>query len=288
MCELCEKPCETCLGSRTHCLSCDQTLPEYLFFQNKCYENCPAEISVFDQGQCVACSKNCKTCADSFDSCSSCHNDLFLDIRSLKCFEQCPREISVANTILSTDANPVKQEKICELCHDMCAKCDPFETDICSECAEGLKMIETTKQCFTECPRGTADVYIPLTRDSVCVECSLGCSDCLQSRDHCTACKPGFIFYNYQCVEQCPEDFKITNSLGFPSCVRDGIVCDYGYKLNELSGECELESVHCQEGFTLNEKLKECIPEPGFHLPFAFLYVAAGWLVYVLRPKNRD
>ena len=37
----------------------------------------------------------------------------------------------------------------------------------------------------------------------------------------------------------------------------------------------------------LNADQTECIPEPGFHLPFAFLYGAGGWTAYILRNKNR-
>ena len=74
-CEVCERPCKTCSGSLTNCTSCDTDHPQYLFFENLCYEECPAEISVFDRGQCVACDENCKTCEDSTYNCTSCHNN---------------------------------------------------------------------------------------------------------------------------------------------------------------------------------------------------------------------
>ena len=38
----------------------------------------------------------------------------------------------------------------------------------------------------------------------------------------------------------------------------------------------------------LNAAETECIPEPGFHLPFAFLYAALGWMLYILRKSNRE
>jgi hypothetical protein len=69
---------------------------------------------------------------------------------------------------------------------------------------------------------------------------------------------------------------------GSQVCVRDTKVCDFGYELNE-ENECILQVAHCQKGYVINERSDQCIPEPGFHLPFAFLYVAAGWTYYILR-----
>jgi hypothetical protein len=34
--------------------------------------------------------------------------------------------------------------------------------------------------------------------------------------------------------------------------------------------------------------MDKCIPKPGFHLPFAFLYAAAFWAFIVLRASNRN
>lgn len=70
------------------------------------------------------------------------------------------------------------------------------------------------------------------------------------------------------------------------TCVRDGEVCPYGQRYNSF-GKCELYLAHCRVGYVLNASQTECIPEPGFHLPFAFLYAALGWTLFIMRKGNR-
>jgi hypothetical protein len=38
----------------------------------------------------------------------------------------------------------------------------------------------------------------------------------------------------------------------------------------------------------LNGDLDKCIPEPGFHFPFAFIYASIAWAYIVLRKANRQ
>ena len=71
------------------------------------------------------------------------------------------------------------------------------------------------------------------------------------------------------------------------TCVREREACPYGQAYNAL-GECELYLAECKVGYVLNSSETECIPEPGFHLPFAFLYGAIGWLIFIVRKKNRQ
>ena len=194
-CELCERPCETCEGSLTHCTSCDKTHPQYLFFENLCYETCPIDVSVFDEGVCLACSDNCGTCADSWLNCTSCQGDQYLDQWSLRCMDVCPAEVSVATYTPSTVTSFVKQELTCERCNESCLTCSDEDTQICTECREGLKMVERTKECVKHCPVGTADIWIPLTEDNICAECAPGCSECVYDRNHCTACDAGLKFF---------------------------------------------------------------------------------------------
>jgi len=73
-CEPCEKPCKTCKGSVSICTSCDQTLDTSFLFRNKCFEECPRDISVENEGGCLECNPNCKTCDSDFspNQCTSC------------------------------------------------------------------------------------------------------------------------------------------------------------------------------------------------------------------------
>jgi len=88
-CELCSAPCKTCEGSLTRCTSCDQLLPQSLFFRNECFETCPLEISVLDEGRCYECNPNCKTCDDEYstDFCTSCYDDGYLDYYTNTCVQ---------------------------------------------------------------------------------------------------------------------------------------------------------------------------------------------------------
>ena len=44
---------------------------------------------------------------------------------------------------------------------------------------------------------------------------------------------------------------------------------------------------HCEWGFYLNEAKDKCIPDPGVHVPFAFLYAAIIWTTIILWKSNR-
>ena len=48
-----------------------------------------------------------------------------------------------------------------------------------------------------------------------------------------------------------------------------------------------LELAHCEPGYTLNASDDKCIPEPGFHAPFVFIFAAIGWAIFILRKKNK-
>ena len=149
-------------------------------------------------------------------------------------------------------------------------------------------MLETSKQCLADCPVGTAEIWLPLTQDTVCAECAPGCTECEYSREHCTVCKENFIFHDYSCVPACPEGYKkIDDEQGIPVCTLERESCPFGQRYNDL-GVCELYLAECKVGYVLNADETECIPEPGFHLPFAFLYAAIGWVIFILRKKNRS
>lgn len=148
-------------------------------------------------------------------------------------------------------------------------------------------MLETAKTCILTCPVGTAEIWLPLTQDTICTECAPGCTECEYSRDHCTICKENFVFHDFSCVPACPSGFKKIDSDGVPTCALEREPCQFGQQYNDL-GVCELYLAECKVGYVLNSSQTECIPEPGFHLPFAFLYGAAGWCFFILRKKNRD
>ena len=85
----------------------------------------------------------------------------------------------------------------------------------------------------------------------------------------------------------CPEGFKKILDDGVQTCVLERPNCPFGQRYND-EGVCELYLAECKVGYVLNTQKTECIPEPGFHLPFAFLYGAIGWLIFIMRKKNRD
>ena len=222
-CEACTLPCKTCEGSLTHCTSCDDSFDSLsLLFRNKCYDDCPAEISVFSEGLCLECNSNCQTCDDQYspDFCTSCSDGQYLDFYSNSCVQKCPQGVSVP-TILAPDdvitivvddvdyAQDYSQDKVCETCNPTCLTCDYGNSNICMECRTGLKMLEVSKQCLEECPAGTADVWIPLVQDSVCAECAPGCLTCENSREHCMICEADFVFHEFSCVRSCPEGYVL-------------------------------------------------------------------------------
>ena len=97
------------------------------FFENVCYEGCPRDVSVEDEGICVPCSDNCKTCDSDYspDFCTSCYGDSFLDYFTNRCVETCPVDITVANVAALTEMG---QTRTCELCNDSCLTCSSDST----------------------------------------------------------------------------------------------------------------------------------------------------------------
>lgn len=103
--------------------------------------------------------------------------------------------ISVATkTALSLE---VRQELTCEECQTNCLTCSAIDTQTCTKCREGLLLMEDSKACLNACPTGYTNVYKPESQDNICQKCDLGCSECIDSRYHCTICEPGFVFYKY-------------------------------------------------------------------------------------------
>mmetsp|Transcript_8759 Transcript_8759/g.8065 ORF Transcript_8759/g.8065 Transcript_8759/m.8065 type:complete len:352 (+) Transcript_8759:902-1957(+) len=111
----------------------------------------------------------------------------------------------------------------------------------------------------------------------------------MNSVDYCTYCDDslGYLFYNYTCVpDQCPEGFTRMNATK-NVCVRDGLVCDYGYDFNDF-GECVLAVAQCEKGYVLNRTKDQCIPKPLFYFPFLFLMLALGYTIYSVVVFRKD
>ena len=72
------------------------------------------------------------------------------------------------------------------------------------------------------------------------------------------------------------------------TCVYARTPCAHGREFNPTLGKCTLKIPHCKEGYILNSKLDLCIPLPGFHMPFIFLYAALIWTGLVLNKTSRE
>ena len=74
--------------------------------------------------------------------------------------------------------------------------------------------------CTSSCPAGTF-----LLDDLVtCQSCNPVCAECYAKATNCTKCQ-GTFWYNYNCVDQCPDSYYVDSSKACRQCSNDPTKC---------------------------------------------------------------
>jgi len=152
-------------------------------------------------------------------------------------------------------------------------------TDTCTSCKND-KVLNLDSTCQESC--GATD-QTPI--NGICKECDIPCASCRRLTDYCTSCMYDYYLYNGTCVEFCPDKFE-PNLLN--QCVLVGLVCPFGFTVNEAGDGCVPNEYECKEGYVINQARTACVPEPGSVVPFPFLLLALGIGLLVLGSYLKD
>ncbi|XP_019410471.1 PREDICTED: proprotein convertase subtilisin/kexin type 5 isoform X4 [Crocodylus porosus] len=166
-CNKCNKPCKTCMGDATKCLSCESPL---LLEHWECKPSC-SERHFATDGTCKHCPEMCQECIHEH-TCKACIEQFFL--HNGRCLQDCPSGFYA-------------ESNRCFSCNEDCKECDGPDSDDCTECAIS-SFVQYNGGCFKECPEGT--YYEEGTED--CQECNRTCQTCSSSTD-CLTCREGFV-----------------------------------------------------------------------------------------------
>ena len=131
ICQLCQSPCENCLGENK-CLSCRNG---YFFdtLNSSCQESCPDYYFTSSKNNsCVPCHPSCKTCLDELDtSCIKCN---YLN-KYIKTNEYCVQLQCKPNEYIIVDT--IRESAFCQPCNPACASCDGPGNNNCISCEIG-------------------------------------------------------------------------------------------------------------------------------------------------------
>eukprot|EP00826_Nyctotherus_ovalis_P054821 TRINITY_DN7216_c0_g1_i18.p1 TRINITY_DN7216_c0_g1~~TRINITY_DN7216_c0_g1_i18.p1 ORF type:complete len:1613 (-),score=317.99 TRINITY_DN7216_c0_g1_i18:229-5067(-) len=229
ICIPCSDGCKDCFLDPYVCRECKDDM--YLFIEEGiCVNNCSAYLQGYNKkgkdgvgGICAPCENNCLTCESATDCYSCVENKVFLT-SAKKCIDSCPEGYYVSNGE-------------CHYCPKSCKTCLGKEN--CISCVEGLYFYSNA--CYEEgCPVGSFE-----SGEKVCEACNVSCYSCVGNKYNCTKCSSGYIWYEEECLNKCPNT-TINVGHGCEYCDPPCFTCkDFknyctsclpGYKL--FDGEC--------------------------------------------------
>jgi proprotein convertase subtilisin/kexin type 5 len=242
VCVVCSPPCLTCSAVAT-CTSC---LQGYLS-AGTCLNSCPGEM--FLNGQvCSACQNNCKTCSSS-TACLSCDAGRFLSASA--CVKACLSNQFFKNTATNTcspctlpcatcsETNgatctscvvgfllnsacvtscPVGQygaASVCTACPANCLICQPSNNNaLCTKCNGEASRYLSNGACVADCPAKQYSYLDTITKEGLCLACSVNCDNCVEAPFRCLTC-PASLQYLYEkrCYAAAPEGFFLNNGV---------------------------------------------------------------------------
>lgn len=156
-----------------------------------CLTSCPSgfyEITNSGLKYCQACVSPCLTCTNS-TVCLSCVSAYFY--YNYTCSKTCPSGYYADST-----------SRQCKPCISPCSTCTSLST--CLSCSQGFW---NGSRCANSCPNG----YFGDSINLICSLCSSSCLTCIKSASTCTSCNTSLIYYNYQCLSNCPNRYYNSN-----------------------------------------------------------------------------
>lgn len=226
-----------------------------MLYKHYCIRECPAHGWVLDSSRqkCIQCHSSCARCiGPTANDCIACSQP-DASLVGFTCKKECPRG-TFHNQVIG----------LCEACHPTCETCSEPGADHCLSCARDLIRNENTSRCSSVCPQGQ------FSTEGKCSNCHPDCKSCNgPSRSDCLDCPEGKAFFNFTCVDVCPDTTYFTDEDGIHQCRPCHPVCHscYGPSMdnclmckNPLYLERKMCVVQCSPNHSIDESTRVCHP----------------------------
>jgi len=89
-------------------------------------------------------------------------------------------------------------------------------------------------------------------------------------------------------VSQCPDLFSPDPNYKL-RCILTGLICPFGYAINETTGDsCYLKARICEGTDILNYDKTKCIPQPKIFIPLPLIIVFIVGAIIIIRDKKKN
>ncbi|KAL4451032.1 hypothetical protein ABPG74_021354 [Tetrahymena malaccensis] len=268
-CIQCPSGCVSCFNQYQCYNGCQ---PNYFFLDGQCIQTCPSGYfpaqGVFPQ--CQKCLQYCSACNNG-NTCSSC--TIFYQNQQIT-------QIFLILGISGYFLDPTSQT--CLSCPYNCLQCTSQDPSTCTSCITKLSPCLQSYQCqfpsgyFFDnqcnkiyCPANCSrcnvngclqcnDSYFiaQLNNTFVCQNCHGSCLNCTGSlSNQCTQCVSSLMFYNNQCLTQCPQGYYANSQNICQLCPNN---------LNCASCQNSTQCQTCKNGYYMssnqNSQQQVCLP----------------------------
>lgn len=235
--------------------NCTRCVSPFVLYKHYCIRDCPQHGWVLDSEnqKCIQCHSSCARCiGPTANDCIACREP-DTSLVGFSCKKECPA---------GTFANQVTG--LCERCHPTCQTCSGAGADSCSSCAEDLVQNKSTGRCSSLCPQGQ------FSTEGKCSECHPNCKSCNgPGSSNCLNCPDGKAFYNFTCVNVCPDRTYVADKDDIHQCLPCHPVCHlcYGPSMDSclickspLYLEGRMCVVQCSPNHYIDEHTRTCHP----------------------------
>jgi hypothetical protein len=167
-----------------------------------CVTPCTAGYYLFGD-ECVQCAPNCESCTGPLDSdCTACSTSYSQNFQGV-----CTFSCNVENSLYGLPPNTTSVNDRCYGCDPSCATCFHGYDTTCTSCplvsagtTVSLQMFDysvgrtNAGYCITDPPSLNANYFRQYPKDTVVVECPVGCATC-RNTYFCTTCSRGYSLY---------------------------------------------------------------------------------------------
>ncbi|EAR92882.2 transmembrane protein, putative (macronuclear) [Tetrahymena thermophila SB210] len=251
-CQQCPSNCINCLNQYQCYNGCQ---PNYFLLDGQCLQTCPSGyFSVSGTfSQCQKCLQYCQTCKNG-TTCQSCISGYFLDSVTQTCLpcpyncQNCTSQDPSTCTSCIIKLSPCLQSYQCQFpsgyyfdsqckkisCPNNCSRCNE---NGCFQCNDSYFIVQSNNKL-------------------ICQNCHGSCLNCSGSlSNQCTQCISSLVFYNNQCLTQCPQGY-------YQNSQNVCVICPSN--LNCASCQNSTQCTTCKNGYYMstqqNTQQQVCMP----------------------------
>ncbi|EGR32302.1 hypothetical protein IMG5_088860 [Ichthyophthirius multifiliis] len=263
LCEFCDPNCQTCIDSKTSCLTCNNN--QYLQTNQTCKDICLPKQYPDNARKCQPCNASCLSCINN-TSCSTCADGNYLNPLTQFC-SPCSANCRTCDNNADTCTSCIKGQYLntntntnrCEQCNANCVACengptnDQYALRTCQQCNASCLTCQNAISCNT-CNAG----YYINTRSNLCEKCDDNCQTCENGivNNQCITCNNNQVLLQTRiCADNCDnkqfEDQNKNCQQCDPTCLTCSNpntcdTCEEGSYLKRSTQKCELCDLNCK------------------------------------------